>query len=68
VEENTLQGGLGSAVAECCLDHQVRPQRFRRLGIKDSFVTTVGDQAYLRTEIGLDRTAIAASVRAALEH
>jgi transketolase len=67
IEENTLLGGLGGAVAEVCMDHHVQPKRFRRLGIKDTFVSTVGDQAYLRTEIGLDRQAIAASVRAVLE-
>jgi transketolase len=67
IEENTLQGGLGGAVAEVCMDHRIQPKHFRRLGIKDTFVSTVGDQAYLRTEIGLDRQAIAATVRNVLE-
>lgn len=67
IEENTLQGGLGGAVAECCMDHQVQPRRFRRIGIKDTFISTVGDQTYLRNEIGLSRDAIAVAVRSMLQ-
>jgi transketolase C-terminal domain/subunit len=45
----------------------VQPRRFKRIGIADKFVSTVGDQTYLRKEIGLSRDAIAAAVRSTLQ-
>jgi transketolase len=62
VEEHTLHGGLGSAVAEACLDNGVSPRAFMRLGVKDGFTSIVGSQEYLRVRYGLDRGAIAAAV------
>ena len=62
VEENTVLGGLGGAVAEVCLEHSARPRRFRRLGIQDTYTSVVGDQAYLRAAVGIDAPGI---VRAA---
>tara|TARA_B000000437_G_C11660303_1_gene311195 strand:- start:183 stop:1106 length:924 start_codon:yes stop_codon:yes gene_type:complete len=50
IEENTISGGLGSAVAEVCMDNLVFPNFFKRIGIKDIFPTVVGDQNYLREE------------------
>jgi transketolase len=67
IEENTILGGLGGAVAEVCLEHAVRPRVFKRLGIKDTYVSIVGDQDYLRASVGLDRAAIATCARALLE-
>ena len=66
VEENTILGGLGGAVAEICLEHERRPPRFRRLGIDDTFVSVVGDQSYLRGHVGIDRAAIVNAARALL--
>lgn len=63
VEENTVLGGLGGAVAEVCLEHGTPPKRFRRLGIRDTYISTVGDQNYLRARVGVDRNSIAAAVR-----
>ena len=60
VEENTILGGLGGAVAEVCLEQQNRPKRFRRLGIGDRFVSIVGDQGYLRKHVEIDAASIAA--------
>jgi transketolase len=54
IEENTILGGLGGAVAEACLELHPRPQRFKRIGIQDTYVSTVGDQTFLRAKIGLD--------------
>jgi len=62
VEENSVLGGLGGAVAEVCLEADVRPKRFRRIGIRDTFVSEVGDQAFLRGRIGLDHLGIADAV------
>lgn len=66
VEEHTLHGGLGSAVAEACLDSSVTPARFARLGVSGEFTSVVGSQDYLRQRHGLDRHSIFASVEALL--
>lgn len=64
LEEHTLNGGLGSAVAEVLADAGVRPFRFRRLGIaSDSYVSEVGSQEYLRARCGIDTPAIVEVVR-----
>ena len=62
IEENTINGGLGGAVAEVCLELETRPRRFLRLGIRDSYTSVVGDQAYLRRVVGIDRDSIVASI------
>lgn len=67
IEENTILGGLGGAVAEVCLESGRRPRRFLRLGIPDQYTSIVGDQAYLRSQVGLDRSNIAARVRRLLD-
>jgi transketolase len=59
IEENTMLGGLGGAVAEACMDLAVRPKRFRRIGIPDQYASVVGDQNYLRQTAGLDRASLA---------
>jgi transketolase len=66
VEENSVLGGLGGAVAEHCLESDIRPKLFRRLGIRDEYISVVGDQDYLRAVVGIDARSIAASVRALL--
>jgi len=64
VEENSILGGLGGAVAEVCLELSQRPRRFKRLGIQDRYTSIVGDQAFLRRAVGIDRDSIVQSVRA----
>ena len=54
---------LGGAVAEVCLEHDIRPQKFRRLGINDTYVSVVGDQRFLRASVGVDCNAIVGAVR-----
>lgn len=54
VEENTIIGGLGSAIAETCMSHGIFPQRFLRLGLPDCYSEIVGNQAYLRAHYQLD--------------
>lgn len=67
IEENTILGGLGGAVAEQCLEKGLRPRRYLRLGIPDQYTSIVGDQAYLRSQVGLDRGSIAARIQRLLE-
>ena len=63
VEEHSVAGGLGGAIAEHCLEVGPRPRRFRRLGLRDEFATVVGSQDYLRDRYGLGRAAVIATVR-----
>ncbi|MDR2415023.1 MAG: 1-deoxy-D-xylulose-5-phosphate synthase [Odoribacteraceae bacterium] len=56
IEEGTLVGGLGSAVAEFAIDHDC-PARIVRLGIPDRFVEH-GTHEQLLRECGLDAESI----------
>lgn len=58
VEEHSVIGGIGSAVAETCLDHGWSP-RFARLGMMDTYSSVVGSQEHLRRHYGLDAATIA---------
>ena len=60
IEEHTISGGLGGAVAEICLEEGALPRRFYRMGLRDAFSTIVGSQEYLRTQYQMDVTAIVA--------
>jgi transketolase len=53
LEEHSIIGGLGSAVAEEIAESNDFKPFFRRIGIKDKFVTDVGDQRYLWEKCGL---------------
>lgn len=66
LEEHTIDGGLGSIVAEVCADAGVHPRVLRRLGVRSGFSTSVGSQAYLRRCHGLDASAVFETVRSAL--
>lgn len=68
IEEHTVLGGLGGAVAELCMECGAPPRLFRRLGIPDEYPAVVGDQPYLRGIYGLDAAAIATTVRTMLDH
>lgn len=67
LEEHSVIGGLGGAVAETLLSAGVRVERFVRLGIGDCHPSVVGDQAYLRARHGLDRRGVLRALREALE-
>ncbi len=66
VEENTVIGGFGSAVAEVLAEY---PQRagLLRIGIEDTYSSLVGTQKYLRDSYGLSAEKIAQRVRDALK-
>jgi 1-deoxy-D-xylulose-5-phosphate synthase len=65
VEENSVMGGAGSAVAEVLAAHGIiRP--LLQLGLPDRFIDH-GDQAQLLASVGLDGAGIAASIRARLD-
>ena len=67
LEEHTIIGGLGGAVAEACLSGGVKVDHFVRVGLQDRHPDVVGDQAYLRALHGLDRRGVAEALRRALE-
>jgi transketolase len=67
VEEHSIIGGLGGAVAETLLEAGVAPRVFRRIGLPGTeFSSKVGDQDYLRAEFGLDPAGITKTIVAAL--
>ena len=63
LEEHSVIGGLGGAVAEVCLEGGVPVRKFRRFGIDDRYPEIVGDQAYMRVHFGLDHNAVAVGLR-----
>jgi 1-deoxy-D-xylulose-5-phosphate synthase len=64
LEENTIQGGAGSAVAECLNRHGVVVQMLH-LGLPDKFIEQ-GEHGQLLKLCGLDAEGIAASIRRAI--
>lgn len=67
VEEHTLDGGLGSAIAETIADQGIHLDGFRRLGLKGVFSSVVGSQKYLRKTYGLDASSIKSAVLGLVE-
>jgi transketolase len=66
IEEHSLIGGFGSAVAEWVIDNRVRPKGFLRIGTPDRFFKKSGEQEYAREELGLTGYQIADRIVAAL--
>jgi transketolase len=63
VEEHSLVGGFGSAVAEFLADAGLsRPPRLLRAGIPDHFLHDCGEQDHARALCGLDAGAIATRI------
>lgn len=48
IEEHSITGGLGSAVAEVLAERSTRPVPFKRLALPSEFVSTVGSQSHLK--------------------
>jgi transketolase len=63
VEEHTVEGGLGSAIAETLLEAGIIPRAFHRVGLRAGFSSVVGSQEHLRSVYELDEPAIAAAAR-----
>jgi transketolase len=58
VEEHTVIGGLGGAVAETLITNGVYPRKYLRIGLEARFSSIVGSQEYLRQCYGLDAKSI----------
>ena len=63
VEEHSIVGGLGSAVAELLAETDGVHTRFRRAGVPPRFSPRVGSQQFMLGENGLDVAPIAQTVR-----
>ena len=53
LEEHSIIGGLGSAVAEVIAEYNLNV-KFKRIGVPDRFTKTIGSQEYMRKANGLD--------------
>lgn len=66
VEEHSIIGGLGSVVAEVIARSHV-PAHLMTLGIADTYISTIGSQAFLRETFGLTSENIAYRIHTGLE-
>jgi transketolase len=66
LEEHSLIGGLGAAVAEWVVDNGVKPVNFLRFGTPDAFFKWSGEQEYAREQLGLTAPQIANRIYQAL--
>lgn len=64
LEEHSILGGLGGAVAETLCDACLAGIAFRRIGLPSKYITEVGDQDYLKSLHGLDVDSVATAVAA----
>lgn len=62
VEENSIQGGVGSAILEFFMDNKIQDVEVERLGIPDRFIDH-GSPKELQQEIGLTPKQIAEKVK-----
>jgi transketolase len=67
IEEHSVAGGLGGAVAECLAESGELRVPFKRLGIPTSFSAPPGTQDYLREQCGLSVKSILGSLEPLLE-
>ncbi len=67
VEEHSLIGGFGSAVAEWCIDNAINHGHMIRFGIFDKFVHKSGNQDYARRMNALTSEDIVKRVKNAID-
>jgi transketolase len=66
IEEHSLIGGFGAAVAEWMVDHAAAPRAFLRFGTPDAFFKRSGEQEYAREQLGLGAHHIADRILASI--
>ena len=62
IEEHAVDGGLGGAIAEALMEAGISPGFFVRIGLRNTFSSVVGSQAYLRTVYSIDAASIVRTV------
>lgn len=66
LEEHSLIGGFGSAVAEWAVDQSIMPKHLIRFGTPDAFFKKSGEQDFAREQLGLTGYAIADRIKSSL--
>ena len=66
IEEHSLIGGFGSAVAEWVVDNRVQADKLMRIGTPDVFFKKSGEQEYARQQLNLAGHQIAQTVAVSL--
>jgi transketolase len=66
LEEHSIQGGLGSAVAEVLAENATGVP-FKRLGLPPVFIPEIGSQDYLKDVYSLTPSAVEATIAAFLQ-
>jgi transketolase len=66
LEEESIIGGLGGAVAEYLAENTNLKCRFKRLGINDRYLGAPGTEAWMQQQYGIDAEGVEASVRSML--
>jgi transketolase len=67
LEEHSVIGGLGGAVAELLAESSEVQVPFKRFGLPSAFMSIVGTQAYLRAQHGLSADPLATAIRSIVE-
>lgn len=67
LEEHSVLGGLGGAVAEVLCEELDQAVAFQRIGTPSEYLKTVGDQDHLRAACGLDVASVQEKVLQTLE-
>jgi transketolase len=67
LEEHSVIGGLGGAVAEFLAETSEGSIVFKRFGLPSAFSSVTGTQEYLRAQHGLSVESLAAAIRSTLE-
>jgi transketolase len=62
LEEHSVVGGLGGAVAELLAEASAVPVAFRRFGLPSAFSSVIGTQEYLRAQHGLSAQSLAIAI------
>src|SRR5207247_1946696 len=63
LEEHSVEGGLGGAVAEVMAAIEAPHAPLKRIGLRPEFNTTVGDQTYLKKVHGLDEETVLKTIQ-----
>jgi len=63
LEEHSVVGGFGSAVAEWLVDAAIAPRAFLRFGTPDAFFKLAGEQEFARKHLGLTGAQVARRIK-----
>lgn len=63
LEEHSIEGGLGGAVAEIVAELDPGHAPLKRIGLRPEFNKTVGDQNYLKSLHGLDEESVLKTIQ-----